>query len=322
VTGNATVVNTATVAQIVGCSGPNSTQVLSCLRQVPMETLLKAEIEFNNMTVQKGGSQDNFFATVDGTFLIDAPSKLLRSGQFHKKISVITGFNENDGSIFVPPTLNSSESVLGYLHISYPTLSQKTLSTLVSLYPLQSFLQQAQQLGASPYFLQASLIYRDVNFACQSIETAYHIEQYGSSSWLYVLDSSPYTSVLQLFNASFFGVIHSSDIPFVFNQPNLGFGTTAANNLTASRMSGSWVKFASTGDPAGKAAGTLAGWTQASVKAQTNPAGLNVTSASIRVIGGQTAGQAQLKENGGAEPGLLERCAFINTKDFYRQLQT
>ncbi|KAJ9605501.1 hypothetical protein H2200_010158 [Cladophialophora chaetospira] len=322
-TGNTTVVTTTAVAQLAGCTG-NDSSVLSCLRQLPTTSLLDAVIQYENITTTNGASQDVFFPTVDGTYVPDAPSTLLRTGRFHKNISIIAGWNENDGSIFVPPTLSSSDAVQAYLHSSYPNLTSTTLSTLISLYPLNGFTAAAQALTISPYFLQASQIYRDVNFACPAIDVAHHVARFNSATYLYNLNTSSLASVLSLFNASFEGVLHFSDIPFVFNQPNVGFGTTAAANLTASRMSGSWARFASTGNPSGNPGITLAGWTQAFSKAQAAVTSQNVTGATIRVIGGPHAGSAKLtlEPKDAVEPGLLQRCEFINSVSFYRQLGT
>ena len=264
VTDNTTVTNTATVAQLAGCPGTNSSLVLTCLRQLPMDSLLNAVLQFENITTANGSSQDIFFPTVDGKYVPAAPSTLIRTGRFHKKVAVITGWNENDGSIFAPPTLNSSSAVKAYVHSSYPNLNSTTLSRLISLYPVGGFQAAAQAATISPYFLQAAQIYRDVNFACQAIDVSHHVAHAGSASYLYALNITSLSSVLSLFNVSFEGVIHFSDVPFVFNQPNVGFGTTAAANLTATRMSGSWAHFASTGNPSGDSAVTLSGWTQAS----------------------------------------------------------
>ncbi|KAH0829532.1 Lipase 2 [Fonsecaea pedrosoi] len=327
VSGNATSTNTAAVAQLAGCTGTNSSLVLDCLREISMVQLLNAVLLFENSTTAteaNGASQDLFFPTVDGSYIPAAPSNLIRTGRFHKNISIIAGWNENDGSIFVPPTLNGSSAAQAFLNSSYPHLNSTTLSTLISMYPISDFIAVAQATQISPYFLQASQIYRDINFACPSIDISHHVTRFGSTSYLYVLNTTSLSSVLQLFNASFEGVIHFSDVPFVFNQPNVGFGTTAAANVTATRMSGSWAHFAATGNPSGDSAITLFGWTQAFNKTQAAVPSQNVTGASIRVIGGPRAGQAQLSSNGEAavEPRLLERCAFINSAAFYQQLQT
>ncbi|KAK4949852.1 hypothetical protein LTR10_011694 [Elasticomyces elasticus] len=325
VSGNFTLTSTTTVAQLAGCSSTNSTVVLDCLRQLPMTQLLKAVIQYENITASEL-SQDIFFPVVDGDFIPAAPSTLLRTGQFHKNISVIAGWNYNDGSIFTSPTLNNSVDVCAFVNASYPHLNTTTLGTLMSLYPINDFAATAAAVNISPYFLQGAAIWRDVNFACPAIDVAHHVAQYGSQSYLYELNATTFDTVLQLANASFEGVIHVSDVPFVFNDANLGLGITAAQQVVQTRMSGSWARFAATGDPSGNANNTFADWTQALNKTGAAVKGQAVQQASVRVIGGPSAGQHVLNKTtqggSGIEPQLLTRCAFINSVDFYQQIQT
>lgn len=327
VSGNFTINSTSTVAELAGCLGTNSTSVLGCLRKLPMAELLDAVLQYENITTDEGITQDIFFPTVDGDYIPAAPSTLVRTGRFHKNISLIAGWNYNDGSIFVPPILSNASAVQAYVHSTYPNLNTTTLGTLLSLYPINDFAAAAAAVTISPYFLQAAQIYRDVNFACHALDVAHHVARYGSPSYLYDLNATSFASLLTLVNASFEGVIHLSDVPFVFNQPNLGLGVTAAQNVTARRMSGSWARFAATGDPSGDVTTTLAGWTRAYNRTEAAVQGQTVQRASVRVIGGPNAGQHPLRMDkegggGGIEPGLLERCEFINSVAFYQQLQT
>lgn len=323
VSGNFTVTSTTTVAQLAGCSSENSSEVLKCLRQLPMPELLQAVLQYENITANQT-SQDIFFPTVDGDFIPEAPSVLLRRGLFHKNVSIIAGWNRNDGSIFANPALNTSEAVLGYLGASYPHLNATTKKTLMSLYPVKDFLATASAVQASPYYLQAAEIYRDVNFACPAIDVAHHVAQYGGHSYLYELNETTFGALLQLSGAGFEGVIHVSDVPFVFNNANIGLGINAAQEIVQTRMSGSWARFATTGDPSGNASITLAGWRQAFNKTEGVLKEQAVYNVSVRVIGGPNAGQREFNTSGqvGIESQLLERCAFINSGSFYAQLQT
>lgn len=323
VSGNFTVTSTSTVARLAGCTSTNSSMALTCLRQLPMPALLQAVLQYENITANQT-SQDIFFPTIDGDFIPQAPSALLRKGLFHKNVSVIAGWNYNDGSIFASPLLNTSQAVQGYLAASYPHLNATTKKTLMSLYPVKDFLATATAVQASPYYLQAAEIYRDVNFACPAIDAAHHIAQYGGHSYLYELNETTFGALLQLSGAGFEGVIHVSDVPFVFNNANIGLGINAAQEVVQTRMSGSWAHFASTGNPSGNASISLAGWGQAYNKTEASVKGQAVQNASVRVIGGPNAGQHEFNKSSsvGIESQLLERCAFINSEGFYDQLQT
>lgn len=325
VAGNFTLTGTSTVAELVGCSGTNSSVVLACLRQVPMTKLLEAVMDYEDDYEDAGGEEDIFFPTLDGTYIPAAPSTLLRTGKFHRNISVIAGWTYNDGSLYVPADLNNASGVQTTIHLSYPGLNSTTLKILISLYPVDDFAAAAKSLNISSYYLQAAEIYRDINFACQSLDVAHHVAQHGSPSYLYELNATSFTSVLEDADALYIGVLHTSDIPYVFNQPDQGLGITAADNITAARMSGSWARFATIGDPSGDGSTALAGWTQAFNRSEAANSSQTIQHASVHVIGGPNAGQRDLKLGGGRdviEPALLKRCELINSVEFYRQMQT
>ena len=301
--------STATVAGLVNCKG-NSGQVLACLRKVPMQKLLSAFLTFRNTTTVG----EVFFPTIDNDFLPAAPSRLLASGSFHKNISVISGWTVDDGSIFTPPTLHDDAGVDAFIKLSYAGFNATTRRFVSSLYPVADFTAEAQTKKISPYFLKAAQIYRDLNFACPNIDVARHVSRTGSSSWVYELNTTSLEALLTLANATFLGVIHVSDVPFVFNHANVGLGITPAQNVTQRRMSGSWAQFVDNGNPNGNVGDHLTPWQKAF------PDGFNgkITNMHIRVIDGPGAGLQTLSATGPG-PQLLERCAKIFMQEGWRQ---
>jgi carboxylesterase type B len=301
-----------------------------CLRSLPFPKLLAAVIKYENQTSTAGAYQDIFYPTIDNAYIPDAPSTLLRTGKFHHNISVIAGWTYNDGSIFTNLTLASASDVTSYLKTAYPYLNTSTLTHLTTqLYPISPFISQATTLSApSAYVLQAAQIYRDINFACPALDTTHHISSFSSpetSTYLYELNTTSLGLLLSLANATYLGVIHVSDVLFVFNNANYNglFSITSAQNETQRRMSGSFARFASVGNPSGGAeANSLQGWSQ--VYSRPVRKGQTVRRASVRVIGGGSPGQKVLTLSGGAGPErrLLERCAFINSVRVQRQVQT
>lgn len=283
--------------------------------------LLNAVEGYENISMTP---QDIFFPVVDGDYIPAAPSQLMRSGRFHKNISIISGFCYDDGSLFVPPTLNSSDEVYGYLQVAYPNLNASTLSTLISMYPANDFAAEAKSVKISPYFEQAAKIYRDVNFACPAIEYAHRVTEYGSPSYLYELNASALDPLLStVLGAAYLGVFHISDVFYIFGEATT-YDPTPTTARIQSNMIGSWTHFANSGNPGG--ANGLWNWTQAFTKSQASNTNPGVQEASFRVIGGPNAGQVEYMKQGqntiSTEAELLSRCAFINTPSFYQQLQT
>ena len=83
------------LASILGCQKTDDmTLVADCLRRFTPQRL--ADEQF----VARGPLQFPFLPVVDGTFLPDAPVKLLSRGAF-KRCPLLTGFNVNEGSYFI-----------------------------------------------------------------------------------------------------------------------------------------------------------------------------------------------------------------------------
>lgn len=329
VSGNFTVVSTSAVAGLAGCSNSSdSNATLACLRSLPMQTLLQGVLEYENQTGAAGMEQDIFFPCVDGQYIPAPPSQLLKQGRFHNHIPVIAGWAEDDGTIFTSPAVSNQSAVVAYLNIQYPHLSKDTIQRLLQLYPVDDFRARAAAANNSnvtPYFFQSAQIYRDINFACPALDTAFRVAAFGSSAYLYALNQSALATLLELAGVTYYGVIHVSDVPYVFDSVASVLGS-ASDVALANRMSGSWVAFARTGNPvAGNQ--TLNDWSlafgahQSSLLAQASKnASVMASSAQVRVIGGPAGGMATYGL-GGPEH-LIQRCSFINSESFYGQIQT
>ena len=321
VSGNTTEQSTTNVADIAGCSAVTQAAVLNCLRGLSTTDLLTAVQTYENQTVTQT-SQDIFFPVVDGTLIPAAPSQLLKQGKFHKNISIIAGWNYNDGAIFASTSFTSDQQVEGYLMANYPHFTPSTIQTLLTLYPTAEFAYLARAassptLTLSPQFFRAAQIYRDVNFACPALYTAAQVASHnagmGSAKvYLYELNQTAFAALEALGGAAFEGVIHISEVPYVFNDP-LAVAGSPADVVLAAKVSGSWAQFAKAGNPVGNA--TLAGWGPAKVSA--NKKGV-VQSAEVMVIGGVTPGMMTFGMSG--PEMLIKRCEFIN--GLYGMLQT
>ena len=322
-----TLTSTFEVARLAGCTRK---PILPCLRKLEYQKLLDAVIRYEDITAERGSYQDIFYPTVDGEYIPAAPTRLLREERFHRNVSVVAGWTYNDGSIFTDTTLSDAEGVDGYLRKAYPDFNATTRRTLTaSLYPVASFEAPAEAAGApSAYFLQAATIYRDINFACPAIDVTHRVAQYSPRTpvYLYDFNTTSFGLLEQFANATFLGAIHTSEILFAFNQPALGglLPISEEQKVLGGRVSGSWARFAARGTPtAGAGGNSLADWDVAYSKAQAAVKGAGVSEVNVRVIGGPSAGQHVLRTNSaGVEERLLRRCAFINSLDVQRQVQT
>ena len=75
-----------------------------------------------------------FQPIVDKEYVTQAPSQSWKVGQF-ERVPVITGFNTDEGSGFVPKTLQTNEDFKGFFRNLLPLLPESALEEIVALYP-------------------------------------------------------------------------------------------------------------------------------------------------------------------------------------------
>ncbi|KAI0671152.1 carotenoid ester lipase precursor [Trametes maxima] len=117
-----------------GCSG--SADTLSCLRQVPFDTLKKA-VDASPGIFAPQSLRLAWLPRVDGKFLTDAPQNLVQQGSV-ANVPFVTGDCDDEGTLFSLSTLNvTSESDLrSYVQSNYlPEASSSEVDQLLKLYP-------------------------------------------------------------------------------------------------------------------------------------------------------------------------------------------
>jgi carboxylesterase type B len=104
----------------------NSEESLGCLRSLPLETLLNAEIAVSTTDSLTKSVLEVSIPVVDGDFLPEAPSKLFSRGRF-AKVPMIAGWAEDDGTIFTPQNIMTEEEAIDFVESglvsSYLTLT-------------------------------------------------------------------------------------------------------------------------------------------------------------------------------------------------------
>ena len=322
--------NTAEVAKALGCLSADSAQVLACLRWVPYDQLLNATLSYDD-TISSFGF-DVFIPSVDHDFIPAAPSELVRSGRFCRNVPLITGWNPNDASLFVDSTLTNS-TVIPYFGQTYPGITNSTLTQMLSLYPESEFTETPGSNATAAYY-RVSRIQRDFGFVCPSLAFALAAAHYSNASnFVYQLEQTPLAQFLAESGVTQYGVLHFSDIFYVFNeiQAVLQIGATQSDVALGSRMSGSWTRFANTGVPGNDELralnASLANWPVA-FNAANGGGGApdlgDLSQLEVFAIGGTQEGLVSVNDattHQGLDR-LLERCAFFSTPDFYRQITT
>ncbi|KAF7376885.1 Carboxylic ester hydrolase [Mycena sanguinolenta] len=177
-----------------------------------------------------------------GGLIPDFPSALFQSGQF-ARLPFIAGTVLDEGTTFVPQTINSTEEILEsilslFSPSSSPTTLEESAETVLQLYPdipaLGSpFGTGNSTFGLSSQFKRAAAIIGDSDFQAQRrlwIETAANA---GVKTFGYLFtEPQPTPSAL--------GVFHASELVYVFGKPG---NTSPASEELSRIMTDYWVSF-------------------------------------------------------------------------------
>ncbi|OJJ42619.1 hypothetical protein ASPZODRAFT_20388 [Penicilliopsis zonata CBS 506.65] len=220
-------------------------EALECMRQLPMETLLEAAYAFE-LTIESFGGFDVFIPTSPSSFIPDSPSTLLKTGRFVRNIDILSGWTENDGSLWTSTDLAYDLDVADFFAASYPGLTNATIQKAMALHPLSQFANNTTLDPAiSAQYFRASQMQRDLMMTCVSLLTVQTNTEYGGdkvSNYLYALNQTVFATFFDLEGVPYYGVPHFSEIPYVFD--NLAEGefaavATASDYELASAMSAS-----------------------------------------------------------------------------------
>ncbi|KAL8716691.1 MAG: hypothetical protein Q9225_005999 [Loekoesia sp. 1 TL-2023] len=310
----------------------NSSAELSCLRALPLEALVEAAVEYS-FAFEALAGVGTFRPTAPSSFIPSSPSSLLRSGRFLKNIDLVIGWCEDDGTQFIPGPITNASAFASWATSQFPKLSAQNSKELTSLYPESDFSDLPSEGIDKNYFRTARVI-RDLHFACPSLLLTDAVKRFSPTSdvYLWALNFTVFRVGHALYNRSFVGQDHFSDIPYVFDyvdRPPYSSVASQQDYDLASRMSGSWAAFARFSQPTVPYLSAQESLAQnISVAPWTEAAASKDGSLAIRIIGGPKDGMAKIpftdrgmKEAGGLvyDEQLAARCGFWNRPDVLEQ---
>ena len=318
------------MAQALNCSSNNDDSALACLRSVPLETLLPAALaQASKLSPPYGVNV--IHPILDGDFIPIEPSTLILEGSFVKGnvfrwallgdtqtyvlegISLIVFWNEDDGSQFLPSTINSEAAVEAFFSQEF---GNSTRDQLLPLYPVEDFEAQAQVLKNSTItaqYYRASRIQRDYLFACPSLNLTYEFSrQTTNQTYAWTLNTTRSQPIWDSLNHSEWQIAHTSDLAYFFNEDLVGGDNSESALQLSAKVSNTYSAFATFGNPSTPDFDWPVAWS-----------GQGGGNANIFVVGGPYgSGPASLEPAQGsnyqrskalAQEKLVERCAFIDT---------
>ncbi|KAJ7206506.1 triacylglycerol lipase, partial [Mycena pura] len=184
-----------------------------------------------------------------GGLIPDLPSVLFARGHF-ARLPFMAGTNQDEGTFFVPPTIDSTEEVDEQLTALFvpsvsPTILDASLDTLLNLYPdvpaLGSpFNTGNETFGLSSQFKRASAIVTDVNFLSQRRFWMQTAAKAGIPTYGYLF-TQPQPTLPPIF-----GVAHGTEVAYVYGSPD---DVSASSLLISHIMTDYWLSFATSLTP-------------------------------------------------------------------------
>ncbi|ROW17306.1 hypothetical protein VPNG_01383 [Cytospora leucostoma] len=324
----------ADVAVLAGCAVDGDTQsnsTIECLRELTMEELWEVTTAVYDVRVENTDG-DIWLPSIDGTFLPAAPSELVRTGNF-TRMPIVLGWTRNDAALFRPMAIETDSDTREFFGSFYPYLNKETFEMLLSLYPVSDFSDDILANHSAEHY-RSSQILRDVLFTCPSFYFGHAMaKKYETNSnssipvFIYEQNQTILTPYLEVVDGPGLGVIHTSELAYVFGNftpyehtwPPKVIQPSASDHQLLKQMSRSWTTFATVGQLSLGSKDTLQDWQPAYAS------GDDMMDASVYVVGGPKPGMSAL-DGESANPDvagqrLKERCAFLNDEDVIPQLR-
>ena len=178
------------------------------------------------------------------------PITAWKSGSFHR-MPILTGFNANEGSIFIPSHASKSQDFTDFFRLLLPSLPKADLVILNEVYPDPllgkdgRYKENNPALGAQ--FMRLEQAYGDFAYVAPVLQTASFASN--SSSENGSEEGPPvYLYKFALPTNETMGAYHGSHSPFITRNPEVDSMSETVREISE-MMHGYWTSFILTGDP-------------------------------------------------------------------------
>ncbi|XP_041473830.1 cholinesterase 1-like isoform X2 [Lytechinus variegatus] len=246
------------VAKAVGCDVETTSELVRCLRRVPVKDLIEVE------GISRMSSELFVHPVADGQFLPDDPINMASAGRFNQ-VDVIIGCMANEGSYrFIPDPKKGQEGTTPHPmnHTEFRHTISRNLGTDDPI-----TLDIAEQLYASPdeskddanFVSHATALIGQAMFLCPTFDLSAELSRAGRNVYPYLMSHVPSFSIWGS-KYDWLGATHVEDITYVFGAPFMGhpddddwkmtgrFGNDQEVEMSLQIMR-YWSNFAKTGDP-------------------------------------------------------------------------
>ncbi|KAI1210400.1 alpha/beta-hydrolase [Annulohypoxylon truncatum] len=185
-----------------------------------------------------------------GGIIPDLPSQSWRKGNV-LRIPILTGFNTNEGAVFVPTHANNASAMDNLMSSIIPALNKTDLSTLNTMYPDPTttvgeklYVYQPPS-GFGTQFWRLDDSYAHYAYICPVLQAADMASNANESQPVYTYHYAARSNAHG-------GADHGDEAPVVTHDMDV-IGNYPGVLAMADAMNGYWARFAATGDPNPKA---------------------------------------------------------------------
>ncbi|TFK99234.1 extracellular triacylglycerol lipase precursor [Pterulicium gracile] len=242
------------VEAVPACASLSRTMdTIPCLQKTDSATLIAA------LSAARSQSNEQFpwGPVIDGTggMIPDLPSRLLERGA-QSKIPFIAGTTLDEGTGFIPPTLNYTNAVvesLLFTNFTPPIVSalslDKAIDKILELYPEVPSLGSPigtgnETFGLSPGFKRIAMLFNDLAFQALRRSWSQVAAKSGVSSYAYL-----FTDPQLRPGAPYLGVTHADEVPYVFGATIVDPRTPVSSKQLSQMMMDYWTSFATSLTP-------------------------------------------------------------------------
>ncbi|KAG8747312.1 hypothetical protein FRC10_001491 [Ceratobasidium sp. 414] len=233
---------------LTGCANEaDFTATFTCLRSLQASTIRDASVSIYNK--YNANITWPFQPVVDHEFIAQAAHLSWEAGQFNK-VPILTGFNSDEGTIFVPHNLETTAQFNMFFKTLVPMISDSQLAIVDNLYPAPDVAGSpyANSLLSTQFSLQVASIFPNAPTYTDELDS---IAQVQATSIYATTKSVPvwkyHFAHLTPGSQDYQGVSHASELQFVneaIAAKNPG-GTADQSRI----MTAYWGSFIASGNP-------------------------------------------------------------------------
>ncbi|THU87869.1 extracellular lipase [Dendrothele bispora CBS 962.96] len=166
-----------------GCAGlPSTGDILPCLRSQPSQTVMDAQVTI--FQKYNPSLRWAFQPVIDG--LVDPTEGIISqrpidewASGLRNRVSIMTGFSTNEGSLYVPANMSTSEEFRDFFGTLVPRLTEEDLDRIEELYPDPSTdpsspyvdTRNLTAIAVGPQFKRAERAYANYAYICPVRQT-------------------------------------------------------------------------------------------------------------------------------------------------------